>query len=528
MNSHFADSLLDYFLNGEHDDTGNGNAMDADHRMTQSQHAPSDKTRSGNLGYESSPHQASSYFLGTPPSGFHFQPQSDPQSDTTDTATAQNRNPLPTPSTPAMQFYAGGSNKLSSRNFNPSMDPPSVPSGLNAQLSQHHHHQTIAYQPQNHPPSKPPSSSPFSLQGMGSTPILHVHQQFKAQASSSTPFTVSSMSPISPAVMCTNEVLMLPSNTPNGTGTSQNINISTNQQLWQNNVNAARANMNSTTTHQHAGATNNPKMELPAWLQHMNNVASLASQAGTSGSAMGISAQSRNQNILHNPAFSNQHHGQQHPAFYQHQHQYTAAPGANQHQHSQVFSGSDILPIPGSMMAMQHGIDLNDEHASESKEKRKKRLARNRESARQSRRRKKELLLNLRKQVNALHDKIEHERRKHLENMEEKIMADRTRILNEIFLDQRYNGQSAAGMDRFISTVRNCGPNIKERRSAMIFQYNALKKVVLPFYRQIFLTMSLRDRKFFTDAKEKKIKEVRVLYAKVCLIFKSWLRTPFY
>ncbi len=34
--------------------------------------------------------------------------------------------------------------------------------------------------------------------------------------------------------------------------------------------------------------------------------------------------------------------------------------------------------------------------------------------------------------------------------------------------------------------------------------------------------------RFFSKLAEKKIKEVRVLYAKVCLIFKSWLRAPFY
>lgn len=162
---------------------------------------------------------------------------------------------------------------------------------------------------------------------------------------------------------------------------------------------------------------------------------------------------------------------------------------------------------------MHQRIHIGEEHASESKEKRKKRLARNRESARQSRRRKKELLLNLRKQVNELHDKIEFERRKKLECMEEHITADRVRILNEIFSDQRYNGRSVAGMDRFIRTVRNSGPMIKERRAALEFQHDALKKLILPVYRRIFMSMSLKDRSFLTEAKEKKIKEVSRMIA---------------
>lgn len=159
---------------------------------------------------------------------------------------------------------------------------------------------------------------------------------------------------------------------------------------------------------------------------------------------------------------------------------------------------------------MQQRINLKEENASESKEKRKKRLARNRESARQSRRRKKELLLNLRKQVNDLHDQIENERRRKLEHMEMEVSADRIRILNEIFLDQRYHGQSVEGMDRFTSTVRHSGPNSKERRAAVSFQFKELRKLVLPFYLQIFLSMSLKERSYFTEAKENKIKEVRL------------------
>lgn len=578
------DNLLDYFLSGEHDEGGNGNAngshantntttsssttsnmnhnnnanapaatMNLGHKMTN----PTDKTGSvisPALGYESVSHQSSE---------FHSQSQYQPDANSNANANANssasthtnshNHGPLTTPSTPAMQFYAGVSNKSSARSSNHSS---SSSINTNTNTDQHHaamnssslnpnpqeqsvqnqnptitfpqHNASQQQQQQqhsqnNHSSSKPDSSSPSLLQGMGSTPVLHLHQQFKAQGSSSsgggaTPFSVPSTSPISPALMCTNELLMLPSNTPTGNVTGAavpkptvgpsavNVNASSNPQHWQNhgNMNAARAAMNPSTANpnQHPPTPANNQgqpLELPAWLQHMNNVASLASQAGTSGSAMAVSG-----------GYPNQSHSHSHPAFYHASAQPQQQPqptGVNQ---LQIFSsGTDILPIPGSVTAMHQRIHIGEEHALESKEKRKKRLARNRESARQSRRRKKELLLNLRKQVNELHDKIEFERRKKLECMEEHITADRVRILNEIFSDQRYNGRSVAGMDRFIRTVRNSGPMIKERRAALEFQHDALKKLILPVYRRIFMSMSLKDRSFLTEAKEKKIKETQ-------------------
>jgi len=142
----------------------------------------------------------------------------------------------------------------------------------------------------------------------------------------------------------------------------------------------------------------------------------------------------------------------------------------------------------------------------ESKEKKDKRLARNRESARQSRRRKKELLLNLRGKVNDLHEEIENERRKKLECMEHELVADRIRILNAIFADQSYNGQSVANIEKLIRTVRRCGPNIVERKSAIRFQYDALRRAILPHYSHAILSIALRDSSFLTEAKEERTK----------------------
>jgi len=226
----------------------------------------------------------------------------------------------------------------------------------------------------------------------------------------------------------------------------------------------------------------NPPNQLPVWLQHMNNVASLANQAGASMAAPATrpAPHNSNQNILPNHIYPNGHG-------------------------LQAFPGTDILPVPGSITQMQHRFMLNDD-GSESKEKRERRLARNRESARQSRRRKKDLLLNLQGQVSNLHGEIENARQGKLETMEHELVADRIRILNEIFLDQSYNGQSASSVDRLVRAVRSGGPNTAERNAGVRFQYNELQKLFLPFYRQIFVSLSLKDRRFFTDAKEVRIR----------------------
>jgi len=107
----------------------------------------------------------------------------------------------------------------------------------------------------------------------------------------------------------------------------------------------------------------------------------------------------------------------------------------------------------------------------QSKEKKDKRLARNRESARQSRRRKKELRLNLRGKVNDLHEEIEIERRKKLEcMMEHEVVADRIRILNAFCADQSYNGQqSVANIGKLIGTEGNVGQTLSKEKLPSVF-----------------------------------------------------------
>lgn len=499
------DSLLDYFLNGEQDESNsNTNAMDDDVNMNRipQPYGESDKTMRSGLStsaYDSTSHRASVAFKSIQQSVVH--------SNHNQQCNESCNPPDPTPPTPIVQFYPDLQRKVCVRSFSSgditASSTSMFPQERQPQATQQQHKIEVPPAMKQIPSlNAPSSSSPLSLQEMGSAPILNVHQQFKAQAP--TPFTVSSMSPISPAAMCTNEVLMLPS-TCNPPQPQHKANTIRNQQQWHpDNTGTVRANENSGPVTNSNATAANPPMQLPAWLQHMNNVACLASQAGSVGSRIGAtrpSVQPQNPNRVQNilPNYSNQAQQLQ-PAMYQ------PSPRAL----------NLILPIPSSVIAMQQRVNFNSDSGLESKEKREKRLARNRESARQSRRRKKELLLNLRKQVNNLHGQIERERRIRLECMERDLSISKNHILNEIFVEQRYSGQSVAVMDRFISSIRKSGPNIKERRAATIFQYNSLRKLVLPMYRHIFLSMSLRDRNFFTEAKEKMTREVRLLLYKKC------------
>ena len=376
--------------------------------------------------------------------------------------------------------------------------------------------------PSQHPASTSSSSSSLSHQGIGSTPILHVHQQF--QDTGSTAYNTTNMSPISPAVMCTNEVLMLPSarrygtSNAGATGNDPNANFTTTQQQWHNLPPGTNDNVNPYGSTSTAASPGNAPMQLPIWLQHMNNVAMIAnSQKEGSMAAPAPVSKCQNQTILPNPNTFNQQRFQS--------------------QVMHVFPGTDILPIPQNITHMQHHMLFKDDHAMESKEKKDKRLARNRESARQSRRRKKELLLNLRGKVNDLHEEIENERRKKLECMEHELVADRIRILNAIFADQSYNGQSVANIEKLIRTVRRCGPNIVERKSAIRFQYDALRRAILPHYSHAILSIALRDSSFLTEAKEERTKvstcifiveatKIDIFYSKLTFGFKIQSQKP--
>ena len=137
--------------------------------------------------------------------------------------------------------------------------------------------------------------------------------------------------------------------------------------------------------------------------------------------------------------------------------------------------------------------------SGEDAERRARRLARNRESARQSRRRKKEQLQVMSEKVVRTYDAFEKERREILNSMESGLSSARASLLSSPF---EY-GSLALTMKRVADTM---GPNCRLRIAATNFQYNALSRSLLPTHRRFLLWLSLQPPEFFTEAKDERAK----------------------
>lgn len=326
-----------------------------------------------------------------------------------------------------------------------------------------------------------PPGTTATTNGSGHSPLMmHVHHHFNAQALPPASYVANGISPISPAGMigAGGELMMLPPppRFPIGSGM---VDVSA----------PAGANVAANTAQWHI-----PQLSHNDWLQQMNSMAANAQMTRNS-----IVANQNNQKISTFPTPQGQ-------VFSVGTAMQSKAPGPSQHVYVHPMPQTDILPIP-------HNMNLNainqtsayDPNALESKEKRERRLARNRESARQSRRRKKELLLNLRSQVNKLHSDIEAERRRQFSIMESQLVADRDRVIQEA-LDKILEEDMKECIDE---AVRDGGPNSARRRATAAFQYNALRQLILPIYQQFFFAVSLNTENFFTSAKESRMKSIK-------------------
>eukprot|EP01082_Thalassiosira_pseudonana_P011754 g9892.t1 g9892 contig4:813687-816042(-) len=128
-------------------------------------------------------------------------------------------------------------------------------------------------------------------------------------------------------------------------------------------------------------------------------------------------------------------------------------------------------------------------------EKRQRRLARNRESARQSRRRKKERLAHLGEKVNRLQRQLETEIRLKIASMETGLNEQRLSML------QRLNGQKEGHDEKELATALNStGANCPIRRAVVVHQYSCLRQAFLSTRNQYSVWLMMQSAEYFALA----------------------------
>jgi hypothetical protein len=175
-----------------------------------------------------------------------------------------------------------------------------------------------------------------------------------------------------------------------------------------------------------------------------------------------------------------------------------------------------------------HGTDPSK---MESEEKRARRLERNRESARQSRRRKKDRLVKLSAKVQKLQGDIDQERRKKIECMEIHLRREKCRIIKALSQPYENNaeGQSVVQVkseslsfqsemetplnhtesaqqtltSSLHTILETLGPNSNARRAVATFQYNLLRHLILCEYQKFILWLLFKGESFLTFARDK-------------------------
>ncbi len=125
-------------------------------------------------------------------------------------------------------------------------------------------------------------------------------------------------------------------------------------------------------------------------------------------------------------------------------------------------------------------------------EKRQRRLARNRESARQSRRRKKERLVNLGAKVNQLQRQLEGEVRRKILSMEAGLSRKRVEQL------QRWIESGEQGNEELTEILHGTGVNCPIRRAVIAHQYDFLRQTFFSSHSQFSVWLMRQPHTCFT------------------------------
>ncbi|KAF1333653.1 Tgacg-sequence-specific dna-binding protein tga-1b, partial [Globisporangium splendens] len=198
--------------------------------------------------------------------------------------------------------------------------------------------------------------------------------------------------------------------------------------------------------------------------------------------------------------------------------QVTSATGAGAGAAGGSAAGASNLATPGPLSTLQQM--QNAYHAAEnammrsssvdedaisgagldSDEKRQRRLARNRESARQSRRRKKQYLELLEEKLT---ESIDATRASHLERADESLNNVRSEILATLAEDMKNNPPEVVSekVRQGIMVIQErFGPNSVERMAVKDYNFRQLDNLLLPPYSRFLLWLSIQDESFFDEA----------------------------
>ncbi|GLD93357.1 hypothetical protein PINS_up001949 [Pythium insidiosum] len=157
-----------------------------------------------------------------------------------------------------------------------------------------------------------------------------------------------------------------------------------------------------------------------------------------------------------------------------------------------------------SMMRPSQDDDTASVSGLDTDEKRQRRLARNRESARQSRRRKKQYLELLEEKVSQLTESIDATRATHLDRADEALNAVRTEILATLSEDLKSSTTDSEVSEKIRRGVQliqeRYGPNSLERNAVKDYNFRQLDNLLLPPYCRFLLWLSIQDDSFYDEA----------------------------
>ncbi|KAL3798737.1 hypothetical protein ACHAW5_010068 [Stephanodiscus triporus] len=195
----------------------------------------------------------------------------------------------------------------------------------------------------------------------------------------------------------------------------------------------------------------------------------------------------------------------------------TAVPGANGSIIYQV--DPSVVPTSGlryftkAINEVSKADDQKEIDPEVLAEKRRQRLARNRESARQSRRRKKEHLASLAAKVQKLQRQLEAEVRSKIRSMEGGLARQRCNMANKWLAEQEKKRSCSASdehssgsissrdsRNQLAMVIDKTSVNCEIRRAVIAHQYHFLRQAFISSHNRYSVWMMLQSSSFFTEA----------------------------